>query len=37
MNEEIYGALFTFSEGMLVALILFNDDIGFKKVDNEVS
>jgi hypothetical protein len=37
MTEDLYASLLTFFEGALVALIMFNDDIGFKKGADENS
>lgn len=37
ITEDLYVSLLTFFEGALVALIVFNDDIGFKKGTDEIS
>lgn len=36
MTENIYASLLTFFEGALVALIMFRDDVGFKKGADEI-
>lgn len=35
VEEDLYSSLWTFFEGALVALIMFNDDIGFGKDNDE--
>jgi hypothetical protein len=37
ITEDLYESLLIFFEGALVALIMFNDDIGFKKGADEIS
>ncbi|CAN1504950.1 hypothetical protein MCEREM21A_00614 [Sphingomonadaceae bacterium] len=36
MTEDLYASLSIFFEGALVALIMFHDDIGFKKGADEI-